>query len=191
MKSTRQKLKIPPPEFYVLYNGGQHTPAEQVYKLSDHYTEKPKENSANVVVHFINICYSNNSEILNRSKTLKEYSLLMAYIDENINEGMERDTAIKVAVKRADDEKVLSEFLRKNASEVLGMLHGEVTMERYGEIRHEEGFEDGFELGCKEGKKEGRKEERLSIAGNFKNLNIPIADIAKATGLSEEEIEKL
>ncbi|WP_256009095.1 Rpn family recombination-promoting nuclease/putative transposase [Desertivirga xinjiangensis] len=38
---------------------------------------------------------------------------------------------------------------------------------------------------------EAAKKERISIARNFKQLNIPTADIAKATGLSTEEVEKL
>lgn len=37
----------------------------------------------------------------------------------------------------------------------------------------------------------GRVYERLSIARNLKSMNLPIADIAKATGLTADEIEKL
>ena len=43
-----------------------------------------------------------------------------------------------------------------------------------------------------EGRQEGREEEKLEIAKNMKSLGIDIDTIAKATGLSKEEIfEKL
>ena len=42
-----------------------------------------------------------------------------------------------------------------------------------------------------EGKAEGRDERSLEIARNLKGMNLPTADIAKATGLTAEEIEAL
>lgn len=41
------------------------------------------------------------------------------------------------------------------------------------------------------GREEGREEERLKNAANLKHLGVPLAVIAQATGLSEEEIERL
>lgn len=178
-----RKLFLAPPEFYILYNGGLKTPQEQIFKLSDHYIKTPPVNSAEIIVKFINICYNKDNKILQKSKTLREYSQLMHYIDANIKAGIEKDEAIDMAVKRAAEEKVLTEFLRKNGSEVVGMLHGEVTMERYGEIRREEGYEDGYEAGI--------ATKRLDIAKNLKKLSIPIKDIAEATGLTIEEVEAL
>ncbi|MEG2298636.1 MAG: hypothetical protein RSB75_03470, partial [Anaerovoracaceae bacterium] len=63
----------------------------------------------------------------------------------------------------------------------------------------EEGREEGREAGLKEGREEGRKdgieegreEEKLSIARNLLIAQADINIIAKATGLSVEEIEKL
>ena len=37
----------------------------------------------------------------------------------------------------------------------------------------------------------GNKEEAIAIALEFKKMGLPIADIAKGTGLTVEEIEKL
>jgi predicted transposase/invertase (TIGR01784 family) len=59
-----------------------------------------------------------------------------------------------------------------------------------------EGFSDGFEKGREKGRKEGREEGRkegreealLQTAKRLLGLGIPIADVAKATGLSEEQI---
>jgi predicted transposase/invertase (TIGR01784 family) len=52
-------------------------------------------------------------------------------------------------------------------------------------------YQDGVKKGIEKGEAIGRHEEALEIAKNFKNLGVKIEDIAKGTGLSIEEIEKL
>ncbi|MCY4778804.1 hypothetical protein ORI89_04010 [Sphingobacterium sp. UT-1RO-CII-1] len=47
------------------------------------------------------------------------------------------------------------------------------------------------EKGLQKGKADGKREEAIAIALEFKKMGLPIADIAKGTGLSIEEIEKL
>jgi len=49
----------------------------------------------------------------------------------------------------------------------------------------------GLKQGLKQGIEKGKREEAITIALEFKKMGIPIADIAKGTGLSVEEIEKL
>ena len=51
-----------------------------------------------------------------------------------------------------------------------------------------EGREEGRAEGRAEGREEGREEERQSIAKKLKVMGMSAADIAKATGLSQEEI---
>ena len=51
--------------------------------------------------------------------------------------------------------------------------------------------ENAMREGREEGKKEGKKEAKLEDAQNFKRLGVPADIIAKATGLSAEEIAKL
>ena len=48
-----------------------------------------------------------------------------------------------------------------------------------------------YSEGMEKGREEGRAEEALNIARNLKNMNLPIADIIKATNLSAEVIERL
>ena len=67
------------------------------------------------------------------------------------------------------------------------------------EIAHEEGLEEGLEKGrvkgraegLEEGLAKGREKERKSIAINFLQLGTPCEIVAKATGLSVEEVLKL
>ena len=50
---------------------------------------------------------------------------------------------------------------------------------------------EGREEGLKAGLAQGRSEVRLAVAKNLKALGISMTDIAKATGLTHEEIEAL
>ena len=54
-----------------------------------------------------------------------------------------------------------------------------------------EGHAEGLAEGLVKGRAEGRAEGIMLIAKNLKAIGISVADIIKATGLSEEEIEKL
>ena len=50
---------------------------------------------------------------------------------------------------------------------------------------------EGIAEGIQAGEAKGRHEEAVEIARNFKSMGVVIADIAKGTGLTIEEIEAL
>ena len=51
--------------------------------------------------------------------------------------------------------------------------------------------ETGLEEGLAKGREEGREERNLEVAINFLQLGTPCEIVAKATGLSMEEVLKL
>ena len=59
------------------------------------------------------------------------------------------------------------------------------------EIAEQAGFERGMEKGREEGREEGKEEALLQTAKNFLALGISPADVAKATGLSADQIRQL
>ena len=142
------------------------------------------------MVNVYNICYSEDKEILKRSKTLREYSLFISYVNENLDKGMDLEDAVAVAVKRAKKEDILVDFLNKYATEVEGMLTG-ITVEKYGEVMKKEGFEDGKAAGIAQGEASGRAAEKLEMAKALKVKGVSIDIIAETSGLPVEEIEKL
>ena len=101
-----RKVMMPAPVFYVFYLGKPDAPEVETFRLSDHYKENAPENSIEVVVKVYNICYSEKKEILKRSKTLREYSLFISYVNENLDKGMDLEDAVAVAVKRAKREDI-------------------------------------------------------------------------------------
>ena len=58
-------------------------------------------------------------------------------------------------------------------------------------VQRREAFEDGIAIGEKAGEERGRNEAKLETAKSLLQRNISIDIVAKCTGLSVEEIEKL
>ena len=59
------------------------------------------------------------------------------------------------------------------------------------ETGHAEGLEEGLAKGREEGLEEGREERNLEVAINLLQLGTPCDIVAKATGLSMEDVAKL
>ena len=55
----------------------------------------------------------------------------------------------------------------------------------------EQGLKKGLEQGLEQGRAEGQEESARHIALKLKQMGMPMADIVKATGLSESQIEDL
>ena len=70
-------LKIPTPEFIVLYNGEKKFPDERIYRLSDAYKTSDesveKFGSMELTVRVVNINPNGNAELLGKSSTLAGY----------------------------------------------------------------------------------------------------------------------
>ena len=54
-----------------------------------------------------------------------------------------------------------------------------------------QGLEEGKKQGLEEGKIQGARENAISIARNLKRLGLPDNEIAQATGITIEEVEKV
>jgi len=133
----REKLmKIPAPEFYVFYNGDKDYPKESVLKLSDAFLEDSKV--LEVEVKVLNINYKENAEILEKSRTLRDYSYFIQSVKDNKKSGMVLSVAIETAIKDCIKAGILKEFLQTHGSEVENMLFTEFNIEDYGEIKYEE-----------------------------------------------------
>ena len=193
-----RKLMIAPPTFFVLYFDKPDAPDVQIVRLTDHYTEKAPGNSIELVVNVFNICYSEDREILKRSKTLREYSRFIWLVKKYLDERMSLEKAVEAAVKDAKKEGILVDFLNKYATEVQGMLRG-ITVEDYGRVMKKEGLEEGRSEGLEQGRTEGlaegeasgRAAEKMEMAKALKDKGVAIDIIAETSGLSKEDIEKL
>ena len=183
-------VKIPIPEFIVLYNGQAPFPDHQELKLSTAYKtiEGLENNSAmplELTVQIYNINHGCNPEILERSKTLNNYSLFIKKINEN-NELTLAESVIKT-VKYCIENDILKDFLEKHNSEIINMLLTDWNMEDAIAVAREEGMEDGLE----KGREDGRENERQTIARNLITEGSTLEFIQKITGLDMETIQEL
>ena len=188
----RQKLmKIPAPEFIVLYNGKSDFPDEKELRLSDAFMEMPdnpeKYGGLELTVRVLNINPGHNRDIVGRSAALSGYVTFVEKVREGIDSGLELAAAITKAVKHCEERQILQPFLSMHASEVLNMLTTEFKMEDAIIIWKEEGREEGREEGLTQGREEGRDEVRtqiLSLLDSGYSL-----DEVKASLLSEHEAQ--
>ena len=181
----RRLIKIPTPEFIVLYNGKENCSDYHELKLSAAFKDiaGSKLSVSNklqleLVVQVYNINHGHNQEILKRSAYLDGYSFFIKKIND-FNEHLSLDESLKSAVKYCIERNVLKEFLEEHGSEVINMLFEEVTTEEIAEIRYKEGREEGLEEG------------RIEIARKMKNVGRPISEIEEFTGLTSESIKEL
>ncbi len=214
----RSGLKIPSPHFITFYNGTAKAPEVEYLRLSDMFEKKDKENvsecgvgesgaesetnpinaidSLELIVQVLNINSGNNSKLLEKCKSLKDYMTFVNKVRHKKNvEKKDIETAVNEAIDECIQENVLSDFFRKNRSEVVGVSIYEYDEEGHMEILKEEqyqrgvadGIEKGIQQGINEGIKEGQQKERVRAITSMLELGIDKAKIL--TKYSKEEYD--
>ena len=201
-KFGRKLVKLPVPEFYVFYNGKDDYSTESVMKLSDAFMQlggelKNQLENANypleISVKVVNINVDKENPILKRCETLKQYSKFIEQVRSNIENNVPEPltNAIKEAIKKG----FLSDYLNRKSTEVQNMLLAEYDYDTDIAVQRKEAFEDGISIGRNEGItigiSKGAYQKAVETAKSMKLENMPISMIARFTGLSVEEIEKL
>jgi len=138
-------LKIPTPQYYVLYNGSAEAPASTELKLSDAFVQYSPTGKFERTADFINLNKGKNDDLLAKCRPLSGYMKLIHGIRENETKGMDIKQAIDMAVQSCinDEENVLSEFLRVHRAEVLSVCLTEFNQEVYTKSVKEEGRIEG------------------------------------------------
>ena len=184
---STKPVSIPYPEFYVLYNGPEKLPDEQILKLSDLFSNSkdlgiPERTYPllELEVKVININEGRNEKIVNRCRMLYEYSVLMAKIRYFRKEQNNLEEAVKEAIVYCQRNAILKEYLEIYGSEVLNMILTEWNTEDAIAFAREEGRETGHE----EGLEAGEQKKALEIARNLKEAGISEKIIFQTTGLN-------
>ena len=191
---TENPLKIPRPQFFVLYNGVKPYPDEKEIRLSEAFEElkslglSEKEIPAlELTVRVININEGRNTAIAARCKKLAEYSAFIACVRSFEKETGDLKEAVIKAVNYCQKHDILREFLELHASEVSNMLYTEWNWDDALAVRYEDGHENGLE----EGIEKGRFNEKLEIARNLLAKGSTFEFVHEITGLDIETIESL
>ena len=173
---SKQKMKIPQPEFYLFYNGISDFPDKTTLKLSDSFAETDKEAEhfldLKVIAYNINVGY--NKELMDKIRDLDEYARFVDVVRKKRAKETDLEEAFRLAIKECIDNNILRDFLEKYGEEVMNSLLN-ISWEEYVEIHREE----------------AREEEKLETAQRLKAMGLSPAQISEGTGLSQEKVEKL
>lgn len=128
-------VKVPKPEFYVLYNGKTKLKDDNL-KFSTAFYDNTGDTTAEINVKVLDIDYGRMNTQLKNCRTLSEYAFLVDSVRKN-------NGNIEKAVKECVDNNILKEYLTFYGSEVINMLFEEYNAEKALEIRGKEEYEKG------------------------------------------------
>ena len=110
---------------------------------------------------------------------------------ERVTEKMKENENLKEAVKKLDNLSEDEKMQRIADLRQKAIMDEKAIYEKGLEIGLEKGIQRGMEKGIEKGIMEGSQKEKIEIAKKMLELKIDIETIAKATGLTEQEIEKI
>jgi hypothetical protein len=180
----RQNLvRIPKPDFIVLYNGDDELPDRTRLNLSEAFEDADVPGFLELTVNVYNVNEGRNGEILRRGKSLGEYAAFIGRVKGNRAKGLPLDEAITEAVEHCIDKNVMREYLERNSSEVRNMLFTEFNIDDAKRVWREEALIEGMEKGIEQNAR------RNAAAALAKGLSA--RDVADITGLDVETVKKL
>lgn len=189
----KKKVKIPPPQFIIFYNGVERQPDRRILRLSDLYEVEEEEHKLELEAVMLNVNAGHNRELLQSCKTLADYAEYTACIRKYAEE-MDTEDAVECAIAECIQEGILEEFLRKNRAEAKRM-----SIYEYDQAKHirqeredawEEGWSEGRYEGRREGRNEGRQEEKRIVAVRLAEMGMTAEQIAQAVGETAAVVEE-
>jgi hypothetical protein len=174
---SSKPLKVPLPEFFVLYNGADEYPDQATLKLSSLF-EKAGDLTAcadippalDLEVKVYNINKGHNKSIVEKCKTLDGYSIFIDKVREYRMGADDKEKAMTMAIAYCTNNNILKDFFEANASEVQNMLITEWNTAEYGDVKAEEGREEGKKEVAKNALAKGLSPELISA---ITGLSIP------------------
>ena len=116
-----EPIKIPAPHFVVFYNGAKEAPEDVTLRLSDAFIQKEEEPELELKVRYLNINQGYNQELMERCRTLREYSEFVARIRKYTGGKTAVGEAVDRAVTECIAEGILADFLQGQRAEVIAM----------------------------------------------------------------------
>lgn len=184
--------RIPTPNFIVFYNGEKEIEDVGKYRLSDAYETAVDNPALELKVTVLNVNYGRNSELMEQCRTLKEYSQYVATVRKYKIELGSLDKAVKAAINFCIKEGILSDFLRKNRSEVEMTSILEYNQEEEEKKLRAAEYQIGYNDGCNEGRSIGRDQgqkikQNILINNYMSKKNVSLEEACDTLGVSLEE----
>ncbi len=138
-------VRLPAPEFYVLYNGREPQKDYQVLCLEDAFPE-PSHGDSKLCLHVpcYNVNYAPGRKVLQKCYELRSYSAFVAKVREKADSGSTLETAIREAIAYCIDNDFMADYFSENESEVLDMVSAKWDWNEAVRVSKEEGLEQGL-----------------------------------------------
>lgn len=198
---SEHQIKIPRPEFIVLYNGTDWYPDESLMRLSESFPEgmplkvsaglhESEYPSLEITVKIFNINQGHNNDIILRSQNLTGYSALVEKVREyredlkselgvsKLDDAGKAET-MKKAVQWCIKNNKLKDFLLEHGSEVINMLIAEWN------------WDDAKYVWQKEAGEDARRQAREEDIGIMLKYGITPENISKELKMPLEVITNL
>ena len=130
-----------------------------------------------------NINYEENKRLRRQCHVLRDYSIFVSRVRENLQQKQSLAQAIHEAIDYCRTHDIMKDFLSEKVKEVYDMVNIEWNMDTAKEVWLEEGKA--------EGKAEGKTEGRMETAVELMKEKFPMEKIAKVTKLSMEKLQEL
>ena len=188
----RKRIMIPTPHYIIFYNGTERREEEFLQRLSDSF-ENDKEGCLELTVRTLNINYGHNKTLMEKCRSLADYSYFIAEIRKNL-EAMSMKQAVTIAVDTCIEKDILRDFLLEQKAEVIAMSIYEYNEEYVKKTLHEEGYDEGYGAGRSAGLTEGEiKGKAETIIANveslIKNLGLDLPKACEGLGITVKEYE--
>ena len=186
-----RQLKIPTPNFVVFYNGTDVQPERRILKLSDSFEKETDDPKLELKVLQLNINDGKNKELMERCRTLREYSQYVACVRKH-KESETLEDAVDHAVTECIRKGILRDFLQEQRAEVVAMSIFEYDEEEEKRKLREAEFEYGREEGIKQGIGEGIEQGILrTLTGLVREGLLTVRDAAAHANMSEDAFERV
>lgn len=185
MLYRRTIVKIPTPEYYVLYNGTDEMPEKKELRLSDSFLVPAQ--GYEWTAYMLNINAGHNAKIMRHCPELNGYAELIRRIREEQSRGIKAEEAVSHAVEQCIRDGILADYLRRLRGEAIGMLLTEFNEKEWEETVREESREEGRQ----EGRQEGISIGSEMLARLLQQLTPGSEEFNRALYATEEERRQL
>ena len=144
---SEKLIKIPTPQYYMLYNGKRKIKDKVILRLSDAFSALQNEGQFEWTATVLNINKGHNEELLSKCQILKEYVILIDRINENQKKYDSVEEAVENAVSYCIKNNILQDFLTEHKAEVIMSLLTEYDEEEAMEYFKQRAYEDGIVKG--------------------------------------------
>ena len=192
---SEKLIKIPTPQYYVLYNGKRKIKDKVILRLSDAFSALQNEGQFEWTATVLNINKGHNEELLSKCQILKEYVILIDRINENQKKYDSVEEAVENAVSYCIKNNILQDFLTEHKAEVIMSLLTEYDEEEtMGYVRRDayrDGEKAGIEKGLKKGLKQGLKKGEMLMLLSMVNKKMQKAKSIEDLEEDKGTIEKI